>query len=86
MLRLVQLLRQGFKKIIIIIFLIKPFLSFSVFERVVHAFITMHLDYCNAVYAARHLCHASEGCCSTSYRLSPYPEYNLAAPKERSEF
>lgn len=29
----------------------KPFMSLNVFERVVHAFITMHLDYCHALYA-----------------------------------
>lgn len=28
----------------------KPFLSFKDFERVIHAFITTRLDYCNALY------------------------------------
>ena len=29
----------------------KPFLSFKNFERVIHAFISSRLDYCNALYA-----------------------------------
>lgn len=30
---------------------VKPFLSFNLFEQIVHAFISSRLDYCNALYA-----------------------------------
>ena len=30
---------------------VKPFLSFNLFEQVVHAFISSRLDYCNALYS-----------------------------------